>query len=282
MIFDRRKQVEKFEEEFETENLKDKPIFYDLDISNIKKPEELRSFILDSCKGKSYSINLNELTKFESEEFEGIFKGGPIKPIRGLLRAKKVINKGIKHPILTISLSLTTIILLILSFKPNLFNLGLQGKEKILMISSGIAAMLAFLFYSLKKRLVLRMWVKLVGIYDAEEGKADMRVVLAGNSKQEKGREILGKNLSTIYQSITDTFLGKKLPEAKEEKPILKEGKEGTQEKIIEKLSETVDSLDQLDSRLAKGEISEKKYEELKRRLERKRSKYETLLDVVK
>lgn len=283
MIFDRRKKVEKFEEEFETENLKDRPVFYDLDISDVEDTEELRSFLLDSSKGFGYSISLNELTKFESEEFEGIFKGGAMKPIKGVLRAKKETKKGVEHPLLTILAFIASLAFLTLSFKPDIFNLGLEGKGTLFLVSSAILALISIGFYFIRKKILLRLWIKLVGIHDIEEGKADVRIVLAGDSKRDEGIDKIGKELSSIYQDITDSYLGEKLPEPEEEGPIIKEREEeGARERVVEKLSEAVDSLDQLDTRLAKGEISEEKYDELRGRLQRRKEKYETLLDVVK
>lgn len=282
MIFSRKKRVEKFEEEFETENLKDKPAFYDLSLSSIEEPEELRSFLLESCRGKGYSISLNELTKFESEEFEGIFKGGTMKPIRGLLRTKKKVLRGIKHPILTALSIIATTLLIVLSFKPNLFNLGLEGKEQILRVGAIVSAFLFIIFYKIKRKFLFRIWVKLVGIHDTSAGKADIRLVLAGESEKGKRTDKVEEDLSSIYQNVTDMFLAKKLPKPEEEERILKKKEKNAQERVIEKLSQAVDSLDNLDSRFAKGEISEERYKELKEKLERNKSKYETLLDIVK
>lgn len=282
MIFDRRKRVEKYEEEFETESLKNKPVFYDLDLSDIKNVEELRSFLLGNCRGRGYSASLNELTKFQSEEFEGIFKGGSMKPIRGLLKATKKIKRGLRHPYITSLFFIASILLLVLSFKPGIINVSLKGKENLLALLAIFSALTSLLTFMIKERSLLKTWIKIVGIQDPTKETADVRVVLAGEVEGE-GKETLREDLSSIYESLTSVFVGgKELPEPKEEEPILKKGEKGAKEKVIDKISQSVDSLDQLDERLARGEISEEKYDEMKERLEMKKRKYETLLDIVK
>lgn len=279
--FNKKSTVEEYEEEFKANKLKQKHIFYDLYLTT-GDPEEMRAFASELMDDADYNININKLTNFDDMEVEGIFKGGKLKPLRGVIKGTKSYEKGVKHPLLwkvLVALGVLSF-LLVLIFKTQIpLPGGFSFDPQMFYLTGGIFLILGFIIYMLKEKIDLMIWLKVAGVYNIDEAKADVRIVLAGESeKKDKGAiNALDDDLNEIYQVIAKKYIKK--GQASEKITIVKQDTAET--KIFEKLREVSSELDKFTKRLADQKISEKTYTDIKEQLEKKKKNLETMLDLL-
>ncbi|MDD5417426.1 MAG: hypothetical protein PHW96_00880 [Candidatus Nanoarchaeia archaeon] len=274
-MFDKKSTIEKYEDEFKSDKLKHKHVFYDLYITT-GDPEEMRAFTAELLDDADYSININKLTDFEDVGVEGIFKGGKLKPLQSIIKGVKSHEKGVKHSFLWKFFAGfgALLFLLVLLFKasvpyPDFFYLG-----------GTVFLILSFITYLVKDKIDLMLWVKISGIYNVEESKADIRVVIAGDTakKDKEAIKLLDDDLNEIYQVIARKYI--KLNKKKEEK-ITVVKKDTAEEKVIKALRESQSQLELLDKRLLKKEITEDTYKDVKVQLVHKKRNLETMMDLI-
>lgn len=275
--------VKQYEKEFETKTLENKHVFYDLYIKS-EDPQELRARIAQELTDKDYKILLNEMTKFdENSELEEAFRGGNIKPIRILIKAAKDRRAGAAYPTLWKAFLGITIILLILTIlnSRGLFYGNSGNYPSPYLIYGTLASFILFLVFLLFRYVVpIFVWSKIIGIYQAGESTAEVRIVLAGDCQfaDKRSYELLEADLSEIYTDISRKYQRKASKEEYIENiPFRSE----QSQKLMSKLREIEYELADLEKNFAAGKIGEEAYKETKKELELKKSEIEALVDVL-
>lgn len=277
-MFEGKTVIEKYEDEFKTDRMRNKHIFYDLNVRT-GDPEETRAYSAELFKDLDYSTVLNEMTKFEDAEFEGIFRGGRLKPLKSIMKGVKEFNKGVKYPLVWKLFFGLSVLSILLTFAKSLVeNIPiLAAWSDFGWYVAAVMLIVAFIAYQVKKKIGLALWVKLAGIYDVESQKADLRMIIAGDCA-EKDKEAFMKledDVSEFYNVVARKYVKRKEGEAAviEKKP--------QQSKIFENIREVNDELDRLQKKFIDNKITEDSYKGLKAELERKKEKFEILLDVI-
>ncbi len=269
-------RVEKIEDEFQTNKLKNKYLYQDLSIRS-GDPEEVRVFSSEIMQELGYFPILNKFTKFEDLEMEDIFRSGRLKPVKSIIKGIKKIRKGPKYGLLWKLLAVVGIFSLIFY----LYLLPGGNTTIQLLLFSIITMVLASLIYFIKRTLIMEVWLKISGIYDVESEKSDLKLILAGDAR-EKTRDsfrILEEDVNETYNELASKYVKHK---EKTEKKALLIPKKGVsvEEKISVSLKSVDEEISSLDSRLSKGEITEETYRQVLERLNKKKDKIETILDL--
>lgn len=277
-MFEGKTVIEKYEDEFKTERMRNKHIFYDLNVRT-GDPEEIRAYSAELFKDLDYKTVLNEMTKFEDAEFEGIFRGGRLKPLKSIMKGVKEFNKGVKYPIIWKLFFVLSAFSILLTFAKSWVETVplLQAWSNYGWYAAAVMLIAAFIAYQIKERIGLALWVKMAGIYDVESSKADLRVIIAGDS-EEKDKEAFMKledDVSEFYNVVARKYVKRKEGEAAviERKP--------QETKIFENIKDVNDDISKLEKKFIDGKITEDTYKNLKSDLERKKEKFEILLDVI-
>ncbi len=268
--------VERYEEEFKPENMKKRRVYYDVAL-RVKDPEETRVYAARLLENEGYGISINKLSKFEELE-EDIFTGGRLKPIKGVMRGDKYVDFGMKYPLLFGLLLAISLASLIYSYFHNW--------ERSSLIFCLFFAIFAILVSLIKEIVRLTVWIKIAGIYDPSQEKSDIKVTMAGDVSKpiKRAEEKIKEDLENIFRIFSSKYL-KEIPE-EERYYIIKEGKkpweeeESKKDEIVKMISLIRKDLAELDSRFARGEISEDAYKEARKRLEERLEKYETVLEL--
>ncbi len=270
--------IEKIEKEFKTERMRDQYIFYDLNVRT-GDPEELRSFTAEIMQEEGFNPVINELIKFEDEEMEDILRGGRLKPIKNILKGKKEFVAGEKYKFMWKFFAFLGVISLLLYFITGFFSL--QFNKTALLIITGIFIPLSLIIYSIKEKILLELWIKNIGIYNVEDEESDVRIILSANAskKIKKALEKLEEDASNIYNIIAGKYVRRKTTNFN--RMIKKKKGETAVMPILKNIREIEKEIDKLDARFANGEISEKTYNDLRKRIEHKKDKYEILLDLL-
>ncbi len=270
-------KVEAYEDEFKTKKLRKRRIFYEI-YTRVNDPEEVRVFANQLLDDLDYRTLLNELTKVEDEE--EIFKGGRLKPLRGLIKSYKKITLGIKYPNLVKFLILVGIVSFLL-WVAGVFNL-IQGLNLQLFQGLTIASFVfALIVLTIKRKVNLDVWIKLLGIYDVEREKADLRIIIAGDVSKfnEKAIKVLEEDMSEIYDELGRKYVKKRV---KKVKPIISEKeKSKPEENLLKAIRRINKEIERLNERLAKGEVSEETYKKVREELLERRRKLEIILDIL-
>jgi hypothetical protein len=279
MIFGKRKtKVEVYEEEFKTERMKDRHLFYDLYIK-AGDPEEVRAFSAELVETLDFRPVLNILTKFEDVEFEEIFKGGRLKPVKCILRATKELRKGPRYPLAWKGFALLCVISLFLYLFPTAL-VGVEFNRELLIYSGSGSALLSLIIYMIKEKISLFLWLKIAGIYDVSSEESNIRLIIAGDcdKKEKTALAKLEEDLSEVYNVLARKYVKRK---KEKEVVVVVKKKKAPELKILGAMKGIDKELAELDKRLAEGKISEETYKDVKASLQRRRSKLETLLDLV-
>lgn len=280
--------VRNYEKEFDTKVMENHHVFYDLYIKS-DDPQALRNEIAEELNDLDFKILLNELTKFEDENLDEVFRGGNAKPLRALIKAAKDNKKGSKHPILWKFFLVLGIVLLFVflaysrnNIYSNITTFGTQPTS--LLLYSWIASFfLAFLFWAIKYIVPIFAWVKIIGIYDPTESSANVRIVLAGDC-QFKDKDSYGKlesDMSELYSFLSRKYSNKLNKRTLSDNVAEDLSLKGKTESIMNKLRDTENELSQLERNFASGKISESSYKDLRDKLEAKKTQLETLFDLL-
>lgn len=279
MFWKRKPIVEKYEEEFKTDKLRDKRIFYDLNI-RVGDPEEFRVYANELLEDLDYKVNINKMVKFEDVEFEDFFQGGRLKPLKCIIRARKEIKKGPKYPLLWKLFAVSGLAFLLLYFIPKEFLPSGVLNSTAIITASSILLISAVLTYMIKKVVPLMIWIKAVGIYDVENTKADIKTIIASDVLYEDKESFtkLQDEVAEFYNVIAKKYI-RKVPE--KEKIVIVKKEEEPELKVLKKIKEVENEMSALDRSLIEGKMSEETYREIKNRLERRKEKLETIFDLI-
>lgn len=274
-IFRKKPPVEKYEEEFRPEEMKKRIVYYDVSF-RVGDPERVRAFLSRLFEEFDYKVIVNKLTKFEELE-EEIFLGGRLKPVRGVIKGRKKLDLGMKYPGRVILAGFFAVLFFLASFWRNW--------DPFLLKLSLILAVVTFFFLLFRKGVYLNVWAKIAGIYDPSKEQADLKLTLAGDIEKydKRAEEVLQSDMNSMFVTISDRYLRRRPEE--EEYYVIKEGKkpweieETKKDEIIKMITMLRKDISALDSRFARGEITKEDYEELRKRLQERLEKYETVLE---
>ncbi len=271
--------VAKTENEFKTYNMRNKNIFYDINIRG-DDPEEVRSFVAELMGDMNYDPSVNELVEFEDAELDSVLRGGRLKPIKALIKGKKSVVRGSKYSLFWKFFAFLGLASALLYFAESSLNLELTNKNSLLM-ASAILLVTSIIIRSVKERSELELWVKIVGLYNVKDEESDVKIVISAGAK--KGDEnVISKlkdEISELYNIISKKYVKRKPADV--EKMIITKKSESADSALMTAIHDIQRSLNNLDTRLANGDIKEDTYKELKENLEHKKEKLETLFDLV-
>ncbi len=269
--------VERYEEQFKTQNLKKRRLFYDLFIK--APPEEARRYCTELLQSLDWKTTLDKSASFEEMDVEGVFRATALKPYKALIKSYKQFIKGPKYPFAWKVLAFTGIILLFLYFWAVFKNL--HWNTYILLIGAIGSFVAALLVYLIKDVINMAVWIKLVGVYNVEKNMAELRLILAADAeKADKDAYMkLEEDVAAIYDALARKF-GKRVM-AKEEVQKVEEG-EKFLVKLANALARVSRKMDELEDKYDAGKISKDKYREMKKELKERRKILEAMLELVK
>jgi hypothetical protein len=277
--------VERYEEDFRTKKMENADFYHELNIRG-GDPELLRSQLLELVEDSGYNIMINKLTKFEGDdsEFAKIFQGGRLKPLRAVLSAEKEAYTASMFPILwKIIAVLGVVSLAAYLIPPSVFQqFGVTVNSYYFVIAGLILIASAMILWLTKKSDYINIWVKMAGIYNVEDESTDMRIIFSAKTTSDDKRIIkqLDDEVSEIYGVISDKYVkSKKL--AKGGLLSLTKSDKNMDVELIKGINSMSEDLKNLNSRLARGEISEATYKDAKEGLLDKKHKLETVLDLI-
>ncbi|MDP8012904.1 MAG: hypothetical protein RAK22_02265 [Nanoarchaeota archaeon] len=284
--------IRNYEKEFATDVMENHHVFYDLYIKS-DDPQALRNQIAEELTDLDFKILLNELTKFEDEELDEVFRGGNAKPLRAVIKAAKDNKKGSKYPLLWKFFLILGIALLFvfLAYSRSAIYSSIYGTvtkfseqpSSLLFYSFVVSILLSFIFWAIKYVVPIYAWVKIIGIYDPTESTANVRIVLAGDC-QFKDKDSYGKlenDMSELYSALSRRYANKLDKRTLSNNVASDLSLTGQTQSIMNKLRATEDELSQLERNFAAGKISESSYNDLKNKLEMKKTQIETLFDLL-
>lgn len=281
-LFSKKTNVAKMEEDFNTKTMENQKIYHELNIRS-SDPELLRTQVLEIVEDMGYSVYINKFTKFQDSEFNNIFDQGRLKPLRAVLKAEKKIETGSKFPGLWKFMALTSFMFFLLSIVPDsLWNIiNLTVNSNYFLIISFIFVIITLLIYITRKLDSLTIWFKASGIYNITEESSDFKAIFCAQSSS-KNRKIIKKlndEVSQLFSIISRKYVKNKSKDNK----IIKLSKKNKDSvvNVIKSINSVERDLKKLDSRLARGEITERVYNEVKENLKERKIKLETIIDLI-
>lgn len=275
-MFGRKVRVEKLEEEFKTNKMRNRTVFFDLNI-RATDPEEVRARSTELITDVDFQPILSELTQFEDVEFENIFRAGRLKPVKFITKAEREERKGTRYPMLYKLLAVVGLGCLLIALFRDMLYLGIDQMSFLIVAAASL--LLSIGFYSIKKVIPMALWLKIAGIYDIESNKSDLRIIISADTlKPDKVvAKKLEEDITELYNVLADKYVTKT-----KFSPLIVKSKAATAETKIQDTIKSVEvELDKLNSRLSSGEISEDTYKEVKNNLMKRREKLETIQDLV-
>jgi len=265
--------VTNVEKEFKTERMRDKHVFHDANL-RVNDPDEFRVTSIEYLRSLGYIVDLNEMTEFEQDgEFTKFFRGGRLKPLKNVIKARKSSFLGSRFPVMWRLLFLVGVISLIGYFLPyDELNRDLLFYIFTLsFISSG-------LFYLIKKVVISSVWVKMIGVYDVEGTKADVRVIISADTSEssQKVFDRLRDDTAEFYDLVSRKYLRKSAKES-----IVKPVTKSKTEELVTKIMKVNKNMDVLKDKFINGRVSEDVFRKLIGSLEKDKDKLETVLDLV-
>ncbi len=277
-MFRKVSNAERIEREFRTDRMRNQYIFYDLNV-RAGDPEELRSFTAEIMQEVGFNPVLNELIKFEDAEMEDVLRGGRLKPVKNIVKGRKEFVAGEKYKFMWKFFAFIGFFSLLLYFVTNIFSLQLN--KAALLILTGVFMPLSLIVYSIKEKITLSLWVKNIGIYNVEDEESDIRIILSADcsKKVKEALKKLEEDVSEVYNVLAGKYVRRKA--LRVDKMIKKRRGETSAVPLLRNIRSVEKEMDALDARFANGEISEKAYNDVREKLERKKDKYEILLDLL-
>jgi len=278
--------VERYEEQFKVEAMQNKHIFYDL-YARVGDPEELRGFTSELLQDLDWKTTLNELTKFEEMELEGIFRGGRLKPFKNIIKTYKSLKKGPKVPWLWKALAGIGFVFLGVWIY-TMINTSVQWTANLrnwLMWITPLWFIGSIIVYGIKETVQMAIWVKIAGVYDIASEEADLRIVIAADAekKDKEAFNQLESDVAEFYNVLTRKYVRKlKREETKQE--IKQELKKDTQDpdvKIVKALRDIDKQIANLEKSFVAGKMKEATYQEIKGDLEKRKDKLGTISDLL-
>jgi len=275
--------VEKYEEQFKVEKMQNKHLFYDL-YARVGDPEELRGYVVETLQDMDWKTTLNELTKFEEMEVEGIFRGGRLKPFKTVVKTYKSLKKGAKFPWLWKLLFIVGCAFLGFYFF-TLFDNPTGWNSDLIIKVTPIWFVLAILIYMIKDSVAMAIWIKIAGVYDVASEEADLRIVIAADAekKDKEAYEKLEEDVSEFYNVLTRKYV-KRIKREATKTEIVKEMEKDSEEpevKLVKSIKDVDGQMAKLEKSFVEGKMKEDTYRQIKEDLAKRKSKLETLMDLI-
>lgn len=278
--------VEKYEGQFQVKEMQNKHLFYDL-FARVGDPEELRSYVHQLMQDMDWKTSINELTKWEEKDTEGIYRGGKLKPIRTVIKSHKEIVKGPKWPwVWKILFAVGIGFLAFYLYTIFSVEAGLRFNKNLILMITPIWFLGSIIFYMIKEKVSLAIWAKIAGVYDVSSEEADVRIVLAADAEKadKEAFDKLEADLSEIYNVLSRKYVKKKSIPNSTVKEIGKEvgttGKDPAV-KLIKELGNIDKQMADLNNQLATGKVTEATYSKVKKEMEDRKTKVQTLIDLL-
>jgi len=280
MVFDKKTILEKYEDQFKVKEMKNKHLFHDL-YAKVGDPEELRGFVVELLQDSNWKTSVNELTKFENDEMEPIFRGGRLKPIRSIIKAYKQVVKGPKYPLIWkafffLGVGFLLFYLYTLSFQTN-------WNSNLILELTPVWFIIALLIYYIKETVSLALWIKISGIYNVQDETADVRIAIAADAskKDKEAFDVLEDDISEIYNVLNRKYVPKKKITKTQIVKVLKPKSSKPELSLLKTVRDIDNQIAELQKKFIKGDIKENIYKELKEDLEKRKAKAETVLDLI-
>ncbi len=279
-LFDTRSMVEKYEDEFKKKELDDKKIFFELNIRG-GDPEDVRTTAVEYFEDMDYAIYVNKFTRFENPEFESLFKSGRLKPLRSILKAEKEVEVGTMFPLFYKIVAIIGLLISSVYFFPESWFEGIVFSGEYFAIGGIVLVFSSIILWSVRRTDVLRIWFKMAGVYNVEDEKSDFNIIISADSTSNDKEiiEELDEEVSEIYRGLSRKY--KKKVTKKPVKIEIPKKEKKVDVKIIKRINEIEKDINNLDARLARGEISESTYNDVKANLNERKRKFETILDLL-
>jgi hypothetical protein len=274
--------VDKLEEEFKTDSMRNRHIFFDMNV-RAADPEEVRSYTTQLMTDLEFKTILNEMSSFDDVEFEKIFRGGRLKPVKCVIKGIREHKKGPRYKMLYKLLALIGTIVLFVSLMPPQW-LWLSVGQTTLLITATVSLIASVVVYSVKKVVPSSLWVKVAGIYDVESEKSDLRIIISADLvKSDKMMFIkLEEDVTEFYNILSDKYVKPYESAKKKPKKLLIESKaEPAEGKVRSAISEIDNEIFNLDRQLAQGKVTEKTYTEAKASLSKRKEKLGIIIDLL-
>ncbi len=280
-IFSQKTITEKMEKNFETKKMENHEVFHELNIRG-QDPELLRTQVLELLEAMDYDITINKFSRFEDSEFENIFQAGRLKPLRAVLHAQKKVQTGSRFPFIWKPLLALSILFFISYFITDYLEtiLSMSINESYILALGVITFILAALIFITRKFDTIDIWFKSSGIYNIESKTSDFKIILSGESSNKILRSKLDNEITQIFSLISTKYIKSKAEEGESLLDLPKNSK-NLDVKIIKEINQIEHDLNNLDSRLASKDITEKTYNELKEKFAERKQKLETILDLI-
>ncbi|MBD3312679.1 hypothetical protein GF352_04475 [archaeon] len=264
--------VHNLEKEFRTEQMRDKRVFHDVNL-RVNEPAELRVTCLEYLRSLGYVVDINEMSEFEeSNEFNKFFRGGRLKPLKSIVKARKSSYLGSRFPHAWRLLFIVGLVAVIGYFLP----FEELNKDLLFYTFTG-SFILAGIFYLIKKVVTSSIWMKIIGVYDVEGVKADVRVVISADTSE--GAPKVFDNLRDEAAELYDLISRKYIREPK--KSMVKPATKSREEELVENITKVNNNIRTLRDKFINGRVSEATFNRLMSSLKKDKEKYETVFDLV-
>ncbi len=280
-IFGQKTITEKMEKNFETKKMENHEVFHELNIRG-QDPELLRTQVLELLEAMDYDITINKFARFEDSEFENIFQAGRLKPLRAVLHAQKKVQTGSRFPIIWKPLLVLSILSFISYFITDYLEtiLSMSINESYILALGAILFILSALIFITRKFDTINIWFKSSGIYNIESKTSDFKIILSGESSSKILRSKLDNEITQVFSLISTKYVKSKAEEGESLLDLPRNSK-NLDVKIIKEINQLEHDSNNLDSRLASKDITEKTYTELKEKFAERKQKLETILDLI-
>ncbi len=266
--------IVRVENEFKTSNMRDKHVFHDINL-RVSDPEEFRVTVVDYLRSLDYIVDVNEMIEFDDDgDFAKFFRGGRLKPLKNIVKARKVSVLGSRFPVIWRLLFLVGVVSFIGLFLP--FE---QLNDDLLFYVSSLSFFFAGLFFIVKRVVTSSVWVKMIGVYDVDGVKADLRVIISADVSDSDLRvfDKLRDDVAEFYGLISRKYLlNVKLKEA-----LIKPVTKSKTEELVSRIMKVNKDSRLLQDKFINGRVSEDVFKRLMASLDKEKDKLETILDLV-
>ncbi len=266
-----KKFVDSIEDEFTTSKLRSKHLFHDINL-RINDPDEFKQTTINYLRSLDFNINVSELTEFdEDKELSKFFKAGRLKPIRSIIKAGRQTITGSKYPVIWKLLVLTAIISIIGLMLPYQ-----QLNKELLFYITTLSLITSLIAYGAKQVIKSSVWIKVVGIYDVENTKADVRVIISAdiNKYNQKVFNKLQEDVTELYELISHKYL-------KPTQPLVKPVTKTRSDELINRIAKINEQERKAREQLLNNKISEETYKQLISDLRKEKNQVNTIIDLL-
>ncbi len=254
-------------EEFFTEHLEKKRFFKELTL-RIRDYNELRQYCSNILINQDFMISKSDIKILSGNDFDKVISHKKVRPVQLFLKSRKHVKVGQKYPSLwKIFLFLGIVLSAVYLFFP------LNYAQSLVQLSI-ISCFIAFgVFFCYKETCVLWLWIKIVGLFDANAKQGVFRVLVAGDSQGRNVEDLLEDAVSEFYTTLYRSFI-----KVGSVKTLVRECNVSL---FLEELNSATHKLDDITAQLTASKIDEEKFSSISNALNRKINNLRFILDLV-